>query len=794
MSNTMTIRAGTAPSTAVARHAGEEVLSDVEELAEDMVARWRQGERPLVEEYLSNRPELNDQPEAALELIAEELALRAEHGEPINAEEFAARFPRWRARVQVLLDCQRILGARPGAPIFPLPGERIGDFEIQSVLGRGANAQVYLATQPGLADRAVVLKLGPAGSREHLSLARLQHTHIVPLYSAHDFPDRGLHGLCMPYFGGATLAAILTDVTTSPPANFRGRDLPAIVGRRDPSPPAVPARSATAAFLEHASITEAVCWIGACLADALQYAHDRGLVHLDLKPSNVLIAADGTPMLLDFHLAHPPLVAGEPAPTRLGGTPGYMPPEQVAAMRAVASNGPIAETVDGHADVFALGTLLGQCLRAFTGQEDPKSIGLFDILQRATAADAAKRYATAGELATDLRRHLSDLPLKGVSNRSLAERWRKWRRRRPFAIPLVLTLGALVMMGIGLVIRGARQVEQAQAALYAGEQRLAEKRYREAEELFRGGEVLIEGVPFQESLRQRLRDARRSADRGQVMSDLHSLCERVRLLYAAEGVPPQQLQAVAAQCRTLWDRREDIARELRTGSEGEETSWQTDLLDLGILTAYFETQTAPADLMRTTRLRGLETLDQAEQLLGPSAVLDRERARHAAALGLQSEADAADRRSNSRRPRTAWEHLVIGRSALGAGDVAGALAALDRSLDLEPDSIWANYYKGICCLRLDRPTEAVAAFSACVALSPQSAWCFHNRGLAFARAGQADQALADVNRALALEPQLAAAYLARAAIHERAGRIAEAKSDREQARKLGISVHPQAPK
>ena len=95
---------------------------------------------------------------------------------------------------------------------------------------------------------------------------------------------------------------------------------------------------------------EAVCWIGACLADALHYAHERGLVHLDLKPANVLLAADGQPMLLDFHLAQPPLRPDGPPPEWLGGTPAYMAPEQQEALAAVRQGRPVPAAVDGRAD------------------------------------------------------------------------------------------------------------------------------------------------------------------------------------------------------------------------------------------------------------------------------------------------------------------------------------------------------------------------------------------------------------------------------------------------------------
>jgi serine/threonine protein kinase len=107
---------------------------------------------------------------------------------------------------------------------------------------------------------------------------------------------------------------------------------------------------------------EAVCRIGACLADALQYAHDRGLVHLDLKPSNILVAADGQPMVLDFHLARGPLHPDDPPPAWLGGTPGYMPPEQQAALAAVQRARRVPLAVDGRADVYALGVVLYEAL------------------------------------------------------------------------------------------------------------------------------------------------------------------------------------------------------------------------------------------------------------------------------------------------------------------------------------------------------------------------------------------------------------------------------------------------
>jgi serine/threonine protein kinase/tetratricopeptide (TPR) repeat protein len=762
--------------------------SIVEQLAEEMVARWRQGERPLTEQYLDRFPHLQQRAEAVLELVAEELALREEYGELVSLAELNERFPDLQAQLRALVQCQRTLG--PRTPLFPSSGDVLGDFQLLSELGRGAQARVYLASQPSLGDRLVVLKLGPDTGHEHLSLAKLQHTHIVPLYSVHEFPAHGLRGLCLPYFGGATLSEVLSRLRPRGQTVI-GSDILAAIHRDGTVKPATPPDSLAWESLKFAAFSEVVCWIGACLADALQYAHDRGLLHLDLKPSNVLLASDGVPMLLDFHLARPPLRAGDSAPFWLGGTPAYMAPEHLAAVQSVRDGTTIPEDLDARADVYSLGIVLREALANTTldRRGSSPSIGLADILARCTATNPKDRYPTAIALANDLRRQLANQSLRGVPNRSFVELWRKWRRRSPHSLTLILTLSALLVAFGGWTMHTGRLANRADAALREGQTQLTQGRFSEAIEAFRNGEMLTEGLPFHRDLRSQLREFKLTAERGQAAVELHQVCEQIRPLYAADLATSAQSQVVEKRCRELWDQRETLAIKLQGQKSPEmDRQWRMDLLDLAILSMRLQEQSALSAAKQVAHRDALITLEQAESLLGASAVLDLERARHEKALGLYSAAEQATAQAQAHPPASAWDHLVVGRFYLSAGDVRRAMGEMDRCLQREPQSLWAHYYKGVCCLRLGHPIEAVAEFSACMALSPNVPWCIHNLGQAYSEAEELELALACFDRALALDPSLSASFVGRATIYLRKGRYADALADLRSAADGGIPL------
>src|SRR5579862_832728 len=102
----------------------------VERLAEEMSQRWRRGERPVVEDFLALFPKLWGQPEAATELIYEEICLRQEHGQETATTDLFRRFPQWQQQLQAILDFHQLIDPGPVVPNFPQPRETLGEFHL----------------------------------------------------------------------------------------------------------------------------------------------------------------------------------------------------------------------------------------------------------------------------------------------------------------------------------------------------------------------------------------------------------------------------------------------------------------------------------------------------------------------------------------------------------------------------------------------------------------------------------------------------------------------------------------
>lgn len=749
-----------------------------------MVAAWDRGEPVTALDVLGRHPDAD--PESAIRLIYEEACLRRDAGENVDTSEVVRRHPRWSEELRDLFACDRLIRPSTAAADFPDAGETLDSFVLMEELGRGASGRTFLATDPTLADRPVVVKVVSDEQDEHLALAPLRHTYIVPLFSEHTIPERGLRVLCMPYLGGATLAEVLQDLGCLTAATRSGAAIAEVLERRGRQIPG--ASRVTGPFrrgLEEASYVDAVCWIAACLAEALHHAHLRGIVHMDLKPSNVLITADGQPMLLDFHLARPPIHAGEHPAGRLGGTQGWMAPEQEAAMRAVSEGRPAPADVDGRADVFALGLLLRDALGIAGKGSDlvasrsrlPGGVGvaLADVVRKCLAPQARHRYPDASAVAEDLRRHLNSLPLRGVRNRDPIELWGKWRQRHPGAIAwgiaATAALTALTAAGAFWYIDRVKRVEHVQTTLADARRDVASGRFDAALQLLASGLEEARSLPAVGRLRAEMEAEVRLANRSATAAELHALADQIRYQHGIDLPADQEARSLANACQAIWDnsgwRTAAGAPSLAPEAEAQ---LKTDLIELAAVRVDLLARSGD----EKDRREALKLLNEAEQAFGPSYALDVRRTR---LVGSNEEPPV---------PETAWEHDDRGRFLLRSGRLREAAVEFAHALDILPQSFWPNFYAGFCALRLKDHQAAAAAFHTCEAINLKAALCPYNLGVAHEALGLGDKARADYSRALDRDPDFAPARLNRGLLAFKAGRLDEAAADLDR----GARAHP----
>jgi serine/threonine protein kinase/Tfp pilus assembly protein PilF len=662
-------------------------------------------------------------------------------------------------------------GVRPtqrGATEFQPPevGAQVFGFRLRSELGRGAYARVYLAEQADLAGRPVVLKVSAIDGDEPQTLAQLQHTNIVPIYSVHEDIRAGMRAVCMPYFGGASLSKVLGKVWADAPRPTRGAQLATALDATASPPPGPPdgvageglgsvAAGPTALDgLRAMDYTQAAAWVVERLAQALQHAHQRGVIHRDIKPSNILLGADGQPMLLDFNVAER-TVRGKPRGA-LGGTAAYMAPEHLQAMTTGGADGSVV--VDHRADIYSLGMVLFEMLvggRPFdqTGsysamptqlramaQERVRLLpslrqrrpdapwALESIIRMALAPGAARRYQRAEDLAEDLRRFLADLPLKFAPELSLRERADKWLRRHPrlTSSGTVATAAAALLLVTAFALAGVR------SHLAAAREELAAAQAQDAGRRFR------EGTTRALCLVNTTTEVDDHRKRGA------ALCEESLALF---GV----LDDADWQRGPAW----------RHLSADERAGLVEDVRELLVLLAGARVSAAPKDEAVLRDALGLLDRAQAIDGLPPSRALWEDRARYLEGLGRADEAKAARETAESTPPTTARDHYLLAASYARAGDPAAAVAELDLALDLNPRHYWALTQRGICHLALGQTTEAVADFAACTGLWPEFAWGYFNLGYAREKAGDRREAARDYTTALKRDPQFVLAYLNR---------------------------------
>ena len=380
-------------------------------------------------------------------------------------------------------------------------------------IGRGGYGIVYLARQDNVSGRVVVIKYTKTQSRETAMLSYLQHPNIMPVWSVHEHENHRV--FCMPMHGLCTVADILKDIDSRHELPVSGasfleysrsrtnevRNSPVSEGTWIPGKLGddwtAPLCAATAESdrLTKLSYIDAVLQRFTRLASALHHVHLRNIIHLDIKPANILVTNDGDFMILDFGLAHH---RNYGTLAESCGTARYMAPEQ---LRQFVYSLPMTPSVS--MDLYALGVVFYELLtgkhpfdesmKKGKNREDwinarlagpapirklnpaiPESIAV--VIHRLLAPLPENRYRNAEELAIDLTRHQDNLPLKYAGNPSLRERFRKFRRRHPvFSVALMAcVLAALAVTAFSVAYEKSRDFEQ-QRVLHLHETALRQK-------------------------------------------------------------------------------------------------------------------------------------------------------------------------------------------------------------------------------------------------------------------------------------------------------------------------------
>ena len=664
-----------------------------------------------------------------------------------------------------------------GVPLTRLR-ELLPEYEILEEIGRGGMGIVFRARHLRL-ERDVAIKVLPAllGAvrpegvarfrREAALAARLRHNNII---AVHDYGEaEGTLYYTMDLVDGRSLRDVLSEIEETgaidvvigggPPVETSRRQN-AETSKEDEAvshPPSAPTSdirhptshvtrldsSSGVARQYYRRITQ---WM-ADVAEALQHAHEQGVIHRDMKPSNLVLGADGRVMITDFGLArsedHPALTASG----ALLGTARYMSPEQVDPRRG---------RIDARTDVYGLGATMYEFLAfrpMFGGERTPevlrqvlddeptrprRIIGrvpaeLETICLKAVEKEPARRYQSARAFADDLRRWLLDLPIS-ARRPSLPTRAAKFVRRRRVVSALAASL-AIVLMVSGILYAG----------YHSSRRQEAETRAVAAS---RGLELLVIET------RSLLREGRYTAGLARIDAGL------------AQWDNAPELLRIRAKTLGRMGRDAEALRTLEALLARDPDDWQTHYI-LASVYAY-----------RPARQEG----DTAQlRLTKPWAAMSQEE--------IDAKADHHRQQVERLMPQTPEAFYI---QACSEEDPRRAVELLNRAVAVEPSRYefiaeradqyfklkeydamlldaeraamlrtgWASAHatRGRALLNLKRYEESIAAYDRAIELDPKEASYWHNRGVVRLEAGRFKGAIADASQAIRLDPQYARPY------------------------------------
>lgn len=362
------------------------VLKQIDSICESFERAWKSGAAPRIEAYLSGF-DLSKSAHLFEQLLRAEHSLRRDSGESPLQDEYRRRFPSYEQVIDAVFretetraDTRHDPAKQSELGGFPKAGDRMAEFEILDDGKEGASGRVYRAWQHNV-GREVALKVTRSESHDASKLARLDgHPNIVRIYDQRRVGE--FYIVFMEFADGVTLRERISQIKDG--------------GRPE-------------------NWAQQVAAIGAQLGDALEFVHQKEVLHLDVKPANIVLASSGQVKLLDFNTA----LQTDSDATRFGGTRPYMSPEQLDAYDEHDIEFRIKKVnrLDGRSDIYSLGLVLWELA---TGKRPNASVpvgneqgmlstsvnlppALRQVLLKCLHPEPNDRYQSAGDLAHDLR-------------------------------------------------------------------------------------------------------------------------------------------------------------------------------------------------------------------------------------------------------------------------------------------------------------------------------------------------------------------------------------------------------
>jgi tetratricopeptide (TPR) repeat protein len=662
-------------------------------------------------------------------------------------------------RINGLFDCLMQADDSDFAPEIAehnLIGQTLGDFKILSMIGTGGMGAVFLAHQISL-DRDVALKVisDISGARkksverfgrEAKVLAKISHPNIVPIY---EVGQEGPYSyFAMEYVKGVSLNRVIDAVRKAPASQKASNVMSKCLAGGCVCVDEQAEAGDNGAEIDTDYIIN-ISRVIISIASALDYAHKQGVLHRDVKPSNILIKPDGTAKLVDFGLARAETQQTITMTGEFFGTPTYVSPEQIRR----------PETVDCRSDVYSLAATYYECLTLrppFEGDTvnetltrvisrpvvPPKkycprlSTDFNTVLLHALEKSPEDRYQTAAGFAADIENVLDFKPIT-AKRPSITQRTYKTLRRNPLKFVMVVVCILVIVLGYFLFCNYTQKRNKA----------MARKLEAIAAGYFVSGDYVEALRYYKKAIAQYPFNAATYSEIGTCYQQLKQYPKAIEAYKQAIAIEPDYTIAIGALAGIYYSQgRYDDALEMYEKVIKIKPNPQTYRM-IGLL------------LDITGRCEeAVEAFRNAIKTNPKDAIAYNDLGTVYFKLNRAEEAIKAFEKAKEIDPNCAFAYNNLGSFYYNSGKYEKAIELFTKATNLEPKFYLAYINLGLAHSTLRNYPEAANAYKRAIELNPKDAIIFNNFGFALERSGHPKEAEEVYKKAIKIDPNCFEAY------------------------------------